>query len=75
MESKAKGALLKSNRGKTTKQGKQSKQNILNKNKYQIHTITDLFWKKKSTKLILIKQVPHNQNQDGKIARMRLFCT
>ena len=27
MESKAKSALLKSNRGKTTKQGKQSKQN------------------------------------------------
>ena len=45
------------------KSTKRTKQNILNKNKYQIHTITDLFWKKKSTKLILIKQSPHNQNQ------------
>ena len=50
MESKAKGALLKSNRGKTTKQGKQSKQNkvtIL----YSIHLLYScISWQTKEAK-------------------------
>ena len=46
------------------KSTKRTKQNILNKNKYQIHTITDLFWKKKSTKLILIKGRERTELED-----------